>query len=201
MVTFLQRTFTSLVHAHAGRTQSKAQSHSKLRWTRSFVARLCLQALVVVEIMELKSETEDIWLLRHPVWVRWLGWLVLPPLFIVCCYVLLLPVIQNQYEVALIASSLFLGGLPIYMCMQALKTFPYLRSDVEFNSDGFSIYWPDGKSIEYSWSDVLALKHYATASVLELKGKEGKRILAVTDQATSYEQFVEFAVEKTGLKY
>jgi hypothetical protein len=29
MVTFLQRTFTSLVHTHAGRTQEKAQRRQK----------------------------------------------------------------------------------------------------------------------------------------------------------------------------
>lgn len=150
--------------------------------------------------MELKSEKEELWLLRHPVWVRWLGWLALPPLFVACCYVLLLPVIQNQYDVVLIVSSLFLGGFPIYMCFQALKVFPYLRCDVEFNSEVFSIYWPNGKSQTYSWSEIFSLKHYATAQVLELKGSEGKRIIAVTDQATSYAQFIAFATEKTGLK-
>lgn len=151
--------------------------------------------------MELKSETEELWLLRHPNWVRWLGWLVLPPLFMAGIYVLLLPVIQNQYEVALIASSLFMGGFVLYLCLQAFKVFPYLRSEVEFSSEGFSIYWPGGRAENYSWSDVSSLTHYASAQVLELKNDSNRRILAVTEQATSYPKFVEFAVEKTGLKY
>ncbi|WP_028876960.1 hypothetical protein [Teredinibacter turnerae] len=151
--------------------------------------------------MEHKSEKEELWLLRHPHWVRWLGWIGLPPLFVSSLYLLLLPIIQNQYELALIASSLFMGGFVLYMCQQAFKVFPYLRSDVEFSPESFSIYWPGGKAESYTWSDVASLKHYASAQVLVLKNSSNKCILAVTEQATSYAQFVEFAVEKTGLKY
>ncbi len=151
--------------------------------------------------MEYKSETEDLWLLHHPTWVRWLVWIVLPPLAVAGCYVLLLPVLEGQYELALIATSLFMGGFVLYMCAQAFKVFPYLHSDVEFSSDGFSIYWPGGKSENYSWAEIASLKHYASAQVLELKNCKGNRVLAVSEQATSYQQFVEFAVEQTGLKY
>lgn len=155
----------------------------------------------VVRYMELKSENEDLWLLRHPGWVRWLGWIGIPAIFVSGCYVLLLPVIKNNYEIALIASSLFMGGFCIWMCLQSFKVFPYLQSDVEFNLSGFSIYWPNGRQEEYLWSDVSKLTHYASVQVLEIKSNEGKRILAVTEQATSYTKFVEIAVVKTGLKY
>lgn len=151
--------------------------------------------------MELKSETEELWLLRHPQWIRWLGWIVLPPLFVSSLYLLLLPIIQNQYELVLIAASLFMGGFVLYMCLQAFKVFPFLRSDVEFSAESFSIYWPGGRTESYKWSDVASLKHYASAQVLVLKNSSNKCILAVTEQATSYAQFVEFAVKETGLKY
>jgi hypothetical protein len=159
------------------------------------------QALVVIEHMELKSENEELWLLRHPGWVRWLGWIGMPVIFVSCCYVLLLPVIKNNYEIALIVSSLFLGGFPIWMCIQGFKVFPYLQSDVEFNLSGFSVYWPNGKRKEYLWSNVSRLTHYASVQVLEIKSNDGERILTVTEQATSYAKFVEIAVAKTGLKY
>lgn len=151
--------------------------------------------------MELKSETEELWLLQHPIWLRWLCWIVIPPAFISSTYFLLLPIIQNQYELMLIASSLSLGGFVLYMCIQAFKVFPYLSSDIEFSSEGFSIYWPSGKTEIYSWSDIASLKHYASAEVLELKNSSNKRILAVAEKATSYAQFVEFTVKNTGLKY
>lgn len=151
--------------------------------------------------MELKSETEDLWLLRHPQWVRWLGWLVLPFLVIACGYVMLLPFIEPGYELVQAVSCLLLGAFPLYMCFQAFKVFPFLRSDVEFNSEGFCVYWPNGNKKEYLWSEVSKLNHYATAQVLELKDSSNSCILAVTDQATSYSQFVEFVVNKTGLKY
>ena len=151
--------------------------------------------------MELKSDTEELWLLRHPHWVRWLGWFILPPMFVSSLYILFLPIIQNQYELVLIASSLFLGGFVLYMCLQAFKVFPYLRSDVECSPESFSIYWPGGKAESYTWSDVASLKHYGSVQVLVLKNSSNKCMLAVTEQATSYAQFVEFFVEKAGLKY
>ncbi|WP_086932937.1 hypothetical protein [Agarilytica rhodophyticola] len=151
--------------------------------------------------MELKSETEELWLLRHPTWVRWLGWLFLPPLFVASGYILLLPIIQNQYELALISASLFLGGFAMYMCAQAFKVFPYLSCDVEFSPEGFDIYWPSGKVKNYLWADVISLQHYASVQVLELKNNKEDRILVVTEQATSYLKFVEFITKKTGLKY
>ncbi len=116
-------------------------------------------------------------------------------------YMLTLPVIEANYEPILIASSLFLGGFPIYMCAQGYKVFPYLRADVEFEANGFNIFWPNGIQKKYHWSEVSALNHYATAQVLEVKNMNGIRVLAATEQAHSYSKFVEMAVEKTGLKY
>ena len=149
--------------------------------------------------MELKSESEELWLLRHPARVRWLGWILLPLMFITSGCVVLLPLIEKNYELTRIVSSLILGVFPFYMCIQAFKVFPFLRSDVEFNSEGFGIYWTNGSKKDYLWSEVSELHYYATVQVLELKDSSNTRILAVTGQATSYSQFVHFASQKTGL--
>lgn len=151
--------------------------------------------------MELKSEAEELWLLRHPAWVRWLGWLVIPPLMIGGFYILLIPVIESEYELSLIASSVFLGGGSIYLCIKALKVFPYMSSDIEFGPSGFSIYSPNNNVSKFLWGDVLTLKHHASVQVLEIKNIDSKCILAITEQATSYAKFVEILVEKTGLEY
>jgi len=52
MVIFLQRTFTSLVHAHAGRTQGQAQScnaKNALHWTAYAALRLPVLAALCEE--------------------------------------------------------------------------------------------------------------------------------------------------------
>ncbi|MEM7206982.1 MAG: hypothetical protein AAF434_04080 [Pseudomonadota bacterium] len=152
-------------------------------------------------MVELKSDTEELWLLRHSIPLRWLGWIGTPFLFVCGFYVLFLPVWENNFELVLIASSILLGGFPIYMSLQCFKAFPYIKADVEFSHNGFSVYWPSGKNKEYTWGEIGKLNHYASAQVLEVKNRQGKRILAVSEQATSYAQFVEISVENTGLKY
>ena len=152
-------------------------------------------------VPELKSQTEDLWLLRHPVWVRWTGWIGLPLVFMAGIYCLMLPVWANNFELLLLFSSLLLGGFPIYMCIQGFKVFPYIKADVKFNESGFSIHQFSTVFKEYKWSQVGKLKHYASASVLEILNHEGERILAITEQATNYNKFVELAVESTSLKY
>ncbi|SEA08718.1 hypothetical protein SAMN05216562_1652 [Microbulbifer marinus] len=139
------------------------------------------------------NEEQNEWLVRHPTWVRFLGWIGIPLLLASSIYVVLIPVISERYEPVVILSCVFLGLFPLYMCVQALKVFPFMRADVEVNDNGFSIFYPNGKSETYSWSKIKRIKHYTTSQVLELVDMSEKTVLAVMEQAWSYEKFVELA--------
>lgn len=152
-------------------------------------------------MLELKSESEDLWLLRHPSWVRWIGWIGLPFVFVAGVYCLTLPLWAKSFELITLFSSLLLGAFPIYMCIQGFKVFPYIKADVEFNNNDFSVFYSSKAQKEYEWNEIGKLKYYTSAQVLDIKDIEGKRILAVTEQATSYSKFVELLVKNTGLKY
>lgn len=62
-----------------------------------------------------------------------------------------------------------LGAFPIYMCIQGFKVFPYIKADVEFDNNGFSIFHSRTSHKEYKWNEIGKLKHYASAQVLEIK--------------------------------
>lgn len=152
-------------------------------------------------MIELKSETEDLWLLRYSGWAKWTGWIGLPLLICSSIYFLSMPFWVGSFQFPMILSSLFLGGLPLYMCMQCIKVVPYTKADIEFNDTGFSIFWPSGSSRKYRWSEVKKLKHSGSSQVLVLLSANGDTILAVTNMASSYAKFVEILGDKTGLTY
>lgn len=154
-----------------------------------------------LKLVEYKSATEELWLVRHPLWVRILEWVGLPFVTLAGFYVLAIPLWTSTFELVVIASCLFLGGFPIYMCYQSFKVFRFIGADIEVNEQGFAVYWPGGESRRYSWMQVGKLNHYTTAQVLEVVSKQGDRILAIFQQASSYNKFVELAVANTGCKY
>ena len=150
---------------------------------------------------EYRNEESGLWLARHPQWVRFLGWVMIPVIALCGFYVAAIPVIESRYDVLVIASCLLLGVGTLYMCFLSFKVFPFLRADIEFGEKGFSVYRPNGNVQHYQWGDIDKLKHHASVQVLIIKDRENRVVLALTEQAHSYEQFVELAIQKTGLKY
>lgn len=149
----------------------------------------------------LVSQSGDTCLVRHPLWVRLLGWIGLPVATAGSLYILTMPVWKSNYDPLVVLSALFLGGFPLYMWYQGFKVFPYLRAEIEVDDRGLTIHHPQRQPRHYPWSSIATLEHFATAQVLEVIGRDRKRILAITEQATSYAEFVEFVVKKTGCKY
>jgi len=152
-------------------------------------------------MIELKSDSKDLWLLRYLSWIKWTGLSGMFLLFVGSIYVLTIPILEDDYQISRVLPCLLLGGFPLYMCTQCLKVIPYIRADVEFSHEEFSIYWPDGSSRSHKWAEVKCLKRYGSTQVLTLLDSKGKSIFAVTNMATSYPKFVEILLNKTGLTY
>ena len=114
---------------------------------------------------------------------------------------MLLPITQNDYNPVIIVLTTFIGGWLFYECFQASKVLKYLKSEVEFNSIGFNVSWPDGIVNKYEWPRVGEMKHYAFAEVLVLRDRDGNRMLAIAEGAVNYKKFVNLAIEKTNLNY
>lgn len=149
---------------------------------------------------EYRNDDDGLWLARHPLWIRVLGWVMIPLIAICGIYVMVIPVIESRYEIVFVASCLFLGGAVLYMSVLAFSVFPFLRADIEFGEDGFSVYFPSGKSCLYKWCEVSSIKHHGSVQVLVLKGVSNKTLLAITEQAHSYERFAEISARKLGSK-
>jgi hypothetical protein len=150
---------------------------------------------------EYKDEQSGLWLVSHPQWIRILGWIMIPVIAVCGLYVMAIPVIESRYDITLIVSCLFFAGGQFYMCFISFKVFPFLRSDIKFGEKGFTVYKPNGSVQHYEWDDVAKLKHHSSVQVLVLKDNGSRTILAITEQAHSYHQFVDLSTQKTGLKY
>ena len=140
-------------------------------------------------------------LVKHPDFIKRIGWAGIPLIALCGLYVMAIPILEARYDIASIASTTFLGGGTFYMCLLAFKVFPFLNLEIKCNGNGFSIHKKNGDVKSYQWSEVGEIKHHASVQVLALKNKDGKTILAITEQAFNYYKFVELAIHKTGLKY
>jgi hypothetical protein len=119
-----------------------------------------------------------------------LGWIFLPVMLFACLFILALPIIQNNYELLLIGSVLFLGGGCLYMTVNGLMVLPHISSVITISQDGIEIDNPKkGKTLK-AWSSISKVKHVASAQVLHLYSENG-RVLSVTEQFTGYSALVE----------
>jgi len=142
--------------------------------------------------MELKSERDNLWLMRIPSWVRVISWVGVPFLFVCAVYILLIPVIAGNFELLAILATTFLGLPCLYMAAKSYKVFPYLRSDIEFNELEFTIYFPSKNRRRHLWSEVSLAKSYTSVQVLELFDQSGKSLLVTLESSTSFQQFMGF---------
>ncbi|MFW8590800.1 hypothetical protein ACOI22_08375 [Glaciecola sp. 2405UD65-10] len=137
--------------------------------------------------------------LVHPYWIRIIGWCFLPLMLIVSLYCLFLPVWEDDYSLALLASGLFLGGGCLYMTINALMTLPFMN--VELTLSEISIQVSSKRNVlEMPWESISKIRHVASTQVLHLYDENGKRFLSVTEQLTGYNILVGMLSEKSGLE-
>ena len=137
--------------------------------------------------------------LFHPYWVRIIGWCFLPLMLVVSLYCLFLPVWENNFSLALIASGLFLGGGCLYMTINALMTLPFMNVELKLSEKSIQIA-TQRKISEIPWQSICKTRHVASAQVLHLYDKDGKRFLSVTEQLCGFNILVAMLNEKSGLE-
>lgn len=140
-------------------------------------------------------------ILRHPLWIKVLGWVVMPFLGLCGVFMMALPVIEPGQGLGLTAVYLVLGASLLRMCFVVFQVFPFLRASIEFSDGGFVITQPNSTIKRYEWSDVAKMEHHVAIQVLILKNKQGKTMLAITEQAHNYSQFVAATEQKVEIKY
>ena len=142
---------------------------------------------------EFFNKQENLWLLRHPKSSLISFWLLIPFLLLLSIFGFLYPVIENKYDWANLILMPSIGCFIFWICIPSLKAFPYLKSNIEFGENGFTVYFSSTKFKSYKWNEVGQLKNNKTFQVLEVFDKSNKRILAVNKEASSFNKFIECA--------
>lgn len=137
--------------------------------------------------------------LRHPYWIRIIGWVFLPVMFCLAIWCLFLPVWYERYDIAMFLAATLLGGGNLYMTTHGLRTLPFMNSVITLTDNEITVL--KGKqTTSISWQNISKARHVASTQVLHLFDSEGKRFLSVTEQLKGFHLLESYLNVKSGLK-